>query len=120
MKKAKFVFWALLAGFFALIILQNQSFFLAKQSFRINLFVWEYFTPAVHIAILFAAFFLIGLLIAYFFSLSGKFRANRTIKSLNASLETQRTELETLKKQVAGLRPAAPEPGAGTEPASAD
>lgn len=112
MKKAKIAFWALLIAFFALIILQNQEFFMAKQSFRINLFFREYFTPALPIAILFAAFFLAGLLIAYFFSLSGRFKSNRTIKNLNAALDSQRAEIDAMKKQVDGMRSASEEPAA--------
>lgn len=110
MKKAKIAFWAILMGFFALIILQNQEFFLDKKSFRLDFFFREYFTSAVPIAILFAAVFLAGLLIAYFFSLSGRFKSNRTIKTLNATLDAQRAELDAMKMQVAGLRPAAADP----------
>ncbi|MBI9084351.1 MAG: LapA family protein [Desulfobacterales bacterium] len=110
MKKTKIAFWALIIGFFALIILQNKPFFLDKQDFRIDLFFWNYNTPTVSIAILFAAFFVAGLLIAYFFSLSGRFKSNRTIKTLNATLDAQRAELDAMKKQVEGLRPAATDP----------
>ena len=116
MKKAKIAFWALIIGFFALIILQNKPFFLDKQDFRINLFFWNYNTPTVSIAILFAAFFVAGLLIAYFFSLSGRFKSNRTIKTLNASLDAQRAELDAMKKQVEGLRPPAADPVVDTDP----
>lgn len=122
MKKAKITFWALIIGFFALIILQNKPFFLDKQDFRIDLFFWNYNTPTVSIAILFAAFFVAGLLIAYSFSLSGRFKSNRTIKTLNATLDAQRAELDAMKKQVEGLRPAPADPVvdpvAGSESAS--
>jgi uncharacterized integral membrane protein len=115
MKKVKIAFWAILLGFFALVIMQNQEFFMAKQSFRIDLFIREYITPALPNAILIMAFFLVGLLIAYFFSLSGRFKSNRTIKTLNATVDAQRAELDGLKQQVAGLSPppSPPEPSQG-------
>ena len=41
MKKATLIIWVIIFGFIALVIFQNQSFFLAKQALRLNLGVLE-------------------------------------------------------------------------------
>jgi len=46
MKKATLIIWAIIFGVIALLIFQNQDFFLTNQSLRINLGVLEaYHTP---------------------------------------------------------------------------
>ena len=48
MKKATLIIWVIIFGFIALVIFQNQTFFLAKQSFRLNLGIMsEYLSPAI-------------------------------------------------------------------------
>jgi hypothetical protein len=107
MKKLKVVFWVIVLGFLALIIFQNQDFFMTKHSLVINLYFSKYFTPELHNAILFLAFFFAGLLIAYFFSLFPQFKANKTIKNQNVTISTQEQQLNNLKMEVEALKNAA-------------
>ena len=107
MKKLKVVFWVIVLGFLALIIFQNQDFFMTKHSLVINLYFSKYFTPELHNAVLFLAFFFAGLLIAYFFSLFPQFKANKTIKNQNATISTQEQQLNHLKMEVEALKNAA-------------
>ena len=89
MNKAKTVFWVIIVGFILLVFFQNQAFFLARQSLRINLLFYQYQSPEVPGVVFFLAFFLVGLLIAYFFGLAERFQLKKTIKSLSAKIDPQ-------------------------------
>ncbi len=63
MKKIKIALWVIIFAFIGLVMYQNRVFFMAKQSFNINLyFIDSYETPEIYNAILFFAFFAVGLL----------------------------------------------------------
>jgi uncharacterized integral membrane protein len=100
MKKLKLGFWLIVIIFLILIIYQNQDFFRATRSLSLNLIVAKYFTPEIPIAVLFLAAFLAGLLIAYIFGLVAQFKARKTIKNLNATINSQIEMITTLKQQV--------------------
>ena len=120
MKRVKIFFWLLLVGFLALIIFQNKAFFMAQQTFQLNLGFWH-LDPPLRIAnvVTFLGFFFAGLLIAYFHGLYGQFRLNRTIRQLNATVAAQSEELEGLRRRTEPERPAreAPPADAGDKPA---
>jgi uncharacterized integral membrane protein len=105
MKKATLIIWVIIFGFIALVIFQNQTFFLAKQSLRINLGVFtEYHSPELPNAILSLIFFFAGLLIAYLFSFPARFKAKRTIKKLNATISDHNGELSELRREINTLK----------------
>ena len=105
MKKATLIIWAIIFGVIALLIFQNQDFFMASKSLRINLGILEeYHTPEMPSAILFLLFFLIGVLIAYLFSLSARFKARRMIKKLNASNASLKSDNEELRRENNSLK----------------
>lgn len=107
MKKLKLGFWLIIILFLVLIIYQNQDFFRATRSLSLNLFVAQYYTPEIPIAVLFLATFLTGLLIAYIFGLLAQFRARKTIKSLNTTINSQIEMITSLKQQAAQQTPGA-------------
>jgi uncharacterized integral membrane protein len=105
MKKATLIIWAIIFGVIALLIFQNQDFFMATKALRINLGILEeYHTPEMPAAILFLLFFLIGVLIAYLFSLSARFKARRMIKKLNASNASLKSDNEELRRENNSLK----------------
>ncbi len=105
MKKVKIAIWLIILVFAGVFIYQNNDFFMAKQSLRLNLVIIEpVHTPELHNVILFLVFFLTGFLIAYFISLSDRFKSKKTIKSLNADTASQRDELEALKRELELVR----------------
>jgi uncharacterized integral membrane protein len=105
MKKATLIIWAIIFGVIALLIFQNQAFFMANESLRINLGILdEYRTPELPRAILFLLFFLIGILIAYLFSLSARFKARLMIKKLNASNASLKSDNEGLRRENDSLK----------------
>ena len=99
MKKLKVVFWVVIIGLLVIIFFQNQEFFLTQYSFQINLLFLKYQSPKVPSAVLFLAFFLVGLLIAYVFSLAERFRLKKTIKNLNATLDSQTKTLPLAEQE---------------------
>ena len=105
MKKATLIVWVIIFGFIALVIFQNQTFFLAKETFRINLGVMtEYLSPAIPNAVVVLVFFFAGLLIAYLFGFSARFKAKLMIKRLNATIAASTTELSQLKSEINKLK----------------
>ncbi|NNL77419.1 MAG: LapA family protein [Desulfobacterales bacterium] len=105
MKKATLITWVIIFGFIALLIFQNQTFFLTNQSLRINLAVTpEYQSPELPIAVLVLLFFVFGIIIAYLFGYSSRFKANRTIKRLNATLNSHKDEVSELRREIDSLK----------------
>ena len=105
MKKATLIIWVIIFGVIALLIFQNKAFFLTNQSLRVNLgIVKAYNTPELPIAILALLFFLMGILIAYLFNLSARFKARRTIKKLNTTIASQTSEVEGLRRELNALK----------------
>jgi len=105
MKKATLIIWAIIFGVIALLIFQNKAFFLTNQSLQVNLGIIEaYHTPELPIAILVLLFFLIGIFIAFLFSLSARFKARRTIKKLNTTLASHNSEMAGLRSEIDSLK----------------
>jgi uncharacterized integral membrane protein len=123
MKKATLIVWVIILGFIALVIFQNQTFFMTSHSLRLNLGVInEYHTPEMPIAVVFIFFFFSGIVIAYLFGLSTRFKARRTIKKLNATIMSHKneaaelqSELNTLKEKEATAVQQAAESKTGTD-----
>ncbi len=105
MKKATLIIWVIIFGFIALVIFQNQTFFLAKNAYRLDLGIFEeYLSPELPNAILFLLFFFCGLIIAYLFSFATRFKAKRTIKKLNTSMAANINEVAELKREIDTLK----------------
>ena len=105
MKKVKIVLWIIFLGFIAIIFFSNKEYFLAKQGIQINLLLTEPFQiQELPNAIYFLVFFLAGFLIAYFISLSERFKSKKTIKNLNAAATSQLGEISVLKKEIDSLK----------------
>ena len=116
MKKMKIAFWLLVFAFLALIIYQNLAFFRAPLSLQVNLGFTEYATPEFQIWVFFIALFLLGILLTYLFCLPAIFKAGKN-RTLNATIASQRDELNALKKDVAAMRSPTPVEPAQGEPA---
>jgi uncharacterized integral membrane protein len=125
MRKVKIVLWIILLGIIAIIFLSNKEyFFQEKKSIQIILpYITTYKFKEMPSAVYFFVFFVLGFLIAYFISLSERFKSKKTIKNLNAAATSQLQEISTLKKEIDTLKASAadtktPEPEA-QNPASA-
>ncbi|MGD9332789.1 MAG: hypothetical protein PVJ53_15865 [Desulfobacterales bacterium] len=105
MKKVKIGFWLILVAFLVLIGWQNKAFFLQQHRFDLDLWVTApYTSPEIYNAALFAACFVVGLVIAYLSGLLGHYKANKTIKQLTAELQAQKTQAEQLRTEIEALK----------------
>jgi Sec-independent protein secretion pathway component TatC len=120
MKKMKIAFWILVFALLALIIYQNKAFFQAPLSLQVNLAFIEYTTPELQIWVFFMALFFCGVLLTYLFCLPAKFRAGKNIRTLNATITSQREQLAGLQNEVAAMRSPAPVEPAASQPAPVD
>jgi len=108
MKKVKILLWVIFLGLIAIIFFSNKDYFLVKQSIQINIPFSEPFQiQELPNAIYFLIFFLAGFLIAYFISLSERFKSKKTIKNLNAAATSQLEEISVLKKEIDSLKSSA-------------
>jgi uncharacterized integral membrane protein len=108
MKKVKIALWIIFLGFIAIIFFSNKDYFLAKQGIQINfLFAEPFHIQEFPNAIYFLVFFLAGFLIAYFISLSERFKSKKTIKNLNGAATSQLAEISVLKKEIDSLKSSA-------------
>jgi hypothetical protein len=105
MKKATLIVWVIILGIIALVIFQNQTFFMTHHALRFNLGVVSgALPPNLPIAVVFIFFFFCGLVIAYLFGLSSRFKARRTIKKLNATIMSQKNEAAELQRELKTLK----------------
>jgi hypothetical protein len=100
MKKVKIAFWIVVFGFIGLVIFQNKDFFMAESRLMIDLGFLYYETPFLANAIFFVAFFLVGILISYFFSLFKHFKDAKTIKTFKAKEISLVETVSSLEKQL--------------------
>ena len=104
MRKFKIGFWAVIFGLMGIVIFQNQDFFMAKQSLRIDLIFRNYETPELLRAILFAGIFLTGFVISYIFTLIDRFRFRKVVKSFGAEIDSQNENIALLIKELESLK----------------
>ena len=108
MKKFKLALWVIFLGLIAIIFFSNKDYFMAKQGFQIDLFYTEPFLiQELPNVIYFLIFFFFFFLIAYFISLSERFKSKKTIKNLNAAATSQLEEISVLKKEIDSLKSSA-------------
>lgn len=100
MQKVKGVLWVIIIGIFGLVVFQNQDFFLAPQSLGIDFYFFAYQTTELPTAVLFAAFFFIGWLLAYLFCLADRYRSNRTIRELRQTISGHKSAVDALKNDI--------------------
>ena len=101
MKKVKIALWIIIFGFVGLVIFENKSFFMQESQLILDLGFVNYETPLLKNAIFFVAFFLMGILISYFFSLFKHYKDAKTIKMLKAKESSLVEAVATLEKQLA-------------------
>jgi hypothetical protein len=110
MKKVKIVVSLLILGLIALIGFQNREFVLVTQQFGINLLFYRYLSPEIPNFALLIAFFMAGLLLAYFSGLKARFQSRRAIKALTGQLDSCREKIAALEQNPAGLKTVPKEP----------
>jgi hypothetical protein len=76
----------------------------------------EYHTPELPLAILILVFFLAGIIVAYLFNISARFKARRTIKKQNITLASHNAEVAVMRREIDSLKGIeTPEDGKATD-----
>ncbi len=109
MKKVKMGIWVAIVAFTAIFIYQNQQFFLAGQSLRLNLLFAEYQSPEWKIVMICTGFFIAGLILGIYLLVIYHLRMKKKRK-------TQRLQTDKPDERIAAPESAAkPEPPAKPE-----
>lgn len=104
-KRVKIGIWVVIIGFLALIVFQNQNFFLARQSLGLNLYFKNYSLPEVANIFLFFISFLAGLLFAAYFIFLDRFKLKKTNKTLNTTINTHLEKISSIEKELETFKP---------------
>ena len=105
MKKAKYGLLALAVVFFGVVIYQNMDHLRATHGFHFNMFfLGDYIFPSIANGVYYTAFFLLGLLISYFFSLSERFKNRQTIHNLTATIDSHRDVISSLEIELNSIK----------------
>jgi len=105
MKKIKIAFLVIILIFIVLFVCQNEVFFIAKNRLGLKFpFLETLYIPELPNIFFFLTIFLIGLLIAYLFSLSKRFKYRQTIRNLNITTTSRLEEISVLKKELESLQ----------------
>ena len=104
MKKVKRAVWVVLIGLVAVLIYQNQTFFLAKQIVSFNLLFAEFQTPEMYTVFVCFGFLIAGLLLGLYFYLLYYLKSKKLVKMLNTTVAAQEEKVKQLEAQLASTR----------------
>ncbi len=101
MKKIRIALLLAALGFFGLVIYQNKAYLVTPARLQMDLWVTApyHWDGIINAQLMLGAFFA-GLLISYFWGLSFRFKNNKTIKELNATLQSQMETIAALKSEL--------------------
>ena len=105
MKKAKYGLIIIVVGLISMMIYQNLDYLRETHSFHIEVvFMGKYLLPNISNGAYYTAFFVLGLLISYFFSLSDRFKNRQTIKNLTTTLDSHRGVISSLEIELNSIK----------------
>jgi hypothetical protein len=109
MRNFKIVLVLAVLGLAGLIIYQNMGYLSTSANLQMNLwFAGPYSVGIINAQLILGAFFA-GLLISYSFGLSFRFKNNKMIKSLNATLDSQLETITALKSELSKYQGSSPQ-----------
>ena len=117
-KRGRIIFWLVFATLFCLLYFQNRDFFEYHDKLNLDLFVFEFGTSPLPVAVFYVGFFFLGFLVAFFQGMIKSFRAKKQIQTLENKLQEQQQEIESLKNRT-GSSEAEDSAGAAMEDADA-
>ena len=104
MRKLKYGLWAIFVALIGLLVYQNKVFFLTKHSLGLDIGVYNNQTPEIFNIVIIAAFFLCGILITYSASLFERYKARKTIKTLQGTIDASSSTIADLRKEVDAMK----------------
>lgn len=101
MKKIRITLLLAALGFFTLVVYQNMAYFLTPARLQMDFWVTSPVVSdrIINAQLILGAFFA-GLLTAYFWSLSFRFKCNQSVKSLNATVNSQMETITSLRSEL--------------------
>ncbi len=102
MKKIKLFFGLIILIFAGLVVYQNRDYFFAEQALALSLGVetWHWTAPPAQNIAYFGIALALGLLGAGFYGIASKLKSKKTIKSLNATIESHLEKIASLKAEL--------------------
>jgi outer membrane murein-binding lipoprotein Lpp len=118
MKKVKTAIWIIIVLFVAILIQQNQGFFLASQSLVLEP-ISKYRTPEMKTVFIVFAFFLAGLILGTYFLAVHYLRTKKIVKHFSTEAETKNKQIQSLENELNALR-ATPQPASAQQANDSD
>lgn len=100
MKKILYTIWIAVILMNGLMFIQNQSLYLAKQSFSLNLLLFDIALPPLPNGAFLLLFFFSGILLGAASSLIGRFKIRKELKRCNATGDGYIDKIGVLKTQL--------------------
>ena len=97
MKSFKSVLFFIVLAFLVIAVAENLDVFTHEEALELNLLVWKGESPLIPLSVYFLGFLLVGLLVSYFYGLSERFKARRTIQNHLETIRKQEEEIKVLK-----------------------
>lgn len=99
MRAIKPILLSVVVVFLVILVVQNLEVFLDKKALHIDLWMWQYNTRHIPLAVYFLGFFMIGLLVSYFYHIGERFRTKKQVDNYSETVRQLRYELNGLKNQ---------------------
>jgi len=124
MRKFKVILALVIIGLIVMFVAQNELYFKATNSFRVKIpMLEEYNSPMVYNWQVCLGAFVVGVVLIFLASLPGRMKARKTVKELNATIQTHQNKISALKNEaqtpaaVSDSPPSAGVPSATESPA---
>ena len=109
MKKVKLIIVLIILALVTIFVFQNQEYFTQTQQLKLNLIVIDpYTTPVLNNATICIGAFLLGVIVIFLLTLSGRIKQRKSIKLLNHTLNDRQNEIVTLKTELETKKPSPP------------
>lgn len=100
MKKLKMILLIVVIALLGTLFYQNKGYFLAAPLIVLDLYFRQIEISTVSNVMMIVGAFVIGVLLSYFMTLAGRFKASKTIKNLNDTVAQQQETISSLKSRM--------------------
>ena len=105
MKKIKLVLFGIIVALLLVFGFQNQTYFMQTAQLKLNLFfINPMITPEITNAIVCLSFLILGFILSFLLSLSGRIKRKRIVKELSKTLTEREKELDALKSETKAVQ----------------
>lgn len=109
MKKLKLIIVLIILALVIIFVFQNQTYFKETHQLSLDLIILgPYITPDLNNAAICAIAFVLGVIVIYLLTLSGRIKQRKSIKTLNHTINDRQNEIVTLKTELETQKPSPP------------